>query len=130
MGFEKFKKYANQINEKLTQSELDLFMKNFLNTQALNVIAKTKLRTPVDTGALRASWQSSDVEKNGNNYSVTILNNMNYASFVEYGTVERNWKYKDGLFMLSKSLNEVEMRMHEDFDVKFSSFLKSKGVGE
>ena len=55
---------------------------------------------------------------------------MDYASFVEYGTVERNWKYKDGVFMLTKSINEVEQKIHQDFDKQFTRFLKSKGINE
>ena len=31
--------------------------------------------------------------------------------------------------MLTKSLNEVEQKLHQDFDSKFTKFLNNKGIG-
>lgn len=129
-GFEEFQKYCEKWTNKSLQSDLKNFMQQFLGTEAQKVISRTKSRTPVDTGALKASWQIGKIEITNNKYSVDILNNMDYASFVEYGTVERNWKYKDGVFMLTKSINEVEQKIHQDFDKQFTRFLKSKGINE
>lgn len=128
-GFEEFQKYCETWTDKSLQSDLKDFMQDFLGSEAQKVIGRTKNRTPVDTGALKASWQLGKIKVSNNVYSVEILNNMDYASFVEYGTVERNWKYKDGVFMLTISLNEVEQNIHQDFDKQFTRFLKNKGIG-
>lgn len=52
---------------------------NYLGQQ---VVARVKPRTPVDTGALQADWQYV-VEGS----TLTVGNTMDYASFVELGTV-------------------------------------------
>lgn len=128
-GFNRFKEYSEKWTDKSLQSDLSSFMENFLKQQGRKVIGKTMLRTPVDTGALRASWQLGNIEKKGSSYEIDILNNQDYASFVEYGTVERQWKYKDGVFMLTKSINDVEQKINNDFNKEFENFLKEKGIG-
>lgn len=127
-GFDEFIKYCEKWTDKSLLNDLDKFMKDFVNSEGQEVIAKTKLRTPVDTGALRNAWQTDNYRKEGNSYSIDFYNGMDYASFVEYGTVERNWKWKNGAFMLSKSLNDVQNKIHNDFETKFTKFLKDKGI--
>lgn len=128
--FDKFLEYTEKWTDKSLQSDLSDFMKDFLKSQGQRVIGKTMMRTPVDTGALRASWQLGNVEQKGNSFEIDIKNNQNYASYVEYGTVEREWKYKDGVYMLTKSIDEVEQKIHQDFDKQFTRFLKNKGISE
>lgn len=129
-GFDEFQKYCEKWTDESLQNDFKNFMQDFLSLKGQEVIAKTRLRTPVDTGALRNSWQLSKVEQKGNKYEVEISSNMDYASFVEYGTVERKWKYKDGVYMLTKSINDVEQKIHQDFDDRFTAFLRNKGIGE
>ena len=129
-NFDKFQEYTQKWTDKSLNSDLSSFMENFLKQQGQKVIGKTMLRTPVDTGALRASWKLGNVEQKSNSYEVEIENNQEYASYVEYGTVEREWKYKDGVYMLTKSINDVEQKINNDFDKEFTKFLKNKGIGE
>ena len=129
-NFEKFLEYKEKWTDESLQNDLNYFLANFLKQQGRKVIGKTMLRTPVDTGALRASWQLGDIEEKTNSYEITIENNQEYASYVEYGTVERQWKYKDGVYMLTKSINDVEQKINNDFDNEFTKFLKDKGIGE
>ena len=51
------KEFENYVKnfEKATK-EFETFLKSFLLKEAQRVISKAKKRTPVDTGALRASW--------------------------------------------------------------------------
>lgn len=128
-NFGKFLEYKEKWTDESLQSDLNSFLANFLKQQGRKVIGKTMLRTPVDTGALRASWQLGDIEEKTNSYEITIENNQEYASYVEYGTVERQWKYKDGVYMLTKSINDVEQKINNDFDNEFTKFLKDKGIG-
>lgn len=129
-NFDKFQEYTQKWTDKSLLSDLSSFMENFLKQQGQKVIGKTMPRTPVDTGALRASWKLGNVEQKSNSYEVEIGNNQEYASYVEYGTVEREWKYKDGVYMLTKSINDVEQKINSDFDKEFTKFLKNKGIGE
>ena len=129
-NFDKFQEYMQKWTDKSLLSDLSSFMENFLKQQGQKVIGKTMLRTPVDTGALRASWKLGDVEQKSSSYEVEIENNQEYASYVEYGTVEREWNYKDGVYMLTKSINDVEQKINNDFDKEFTKFLKNKGISE
>lgn len=52
----------------------------------MRCMLKTKMRTPVDTGLLRNSWQLSNVFKKSNSeYYIVLFNPVLYASYVEYG---------------------------------------------
>ena len=58
---------------------------------AQDIVTMTKQLAPVDTGALRASYywrrESEDVIIVGSKYSDDNSDGVNYALFVEYGTV-------------------------------------------
>ena len=54
IDFTEFKKYAK--NFKNMRKEFNQFLKEFLIENAELVITLAKNRTPVDTGALRATW--------------------------------------------------------------------------
>lgn len=85
------------------------FIKQQAMQLALRLIALTKDKTPTVTGNLRRSWAMGTVEKSGNQYIVTVLNNAEYATFVEYG--HRN-KYHTGWvpgkYMLTRSESEIK----------------------
>ena len=71
-------------------------------------------------GSLRDAWTILPIEKHGNQYTVTIINNLEYASYVEYGhrqtpgryvpalgkTLKASWV--KGRFMLTISEQEVK----------------------
>ena len=142
-----FKKYLQNFEKMVT--EFDTWLKTFLLQQAQRCVANAKKRTPVDTGALRASWgigtqviilkQSSsgkmsidpenstiaDIKVVGDNLEVTIWNGMEYASYVEYGhTTKGRGGWIDGEYMLTISITEVERAMPSRFNREFEQFLK------
>jgi len=112
----------------LMKDQFEEFLKSWIIEQSGILIAKTKQRTPVDTGNLRNSWFRGDYKRQGSSASIEINNNAEYASFVEYGTPVRRWKWQDGAKMLTKSLYEMEQSMPIDFDKVFTEFLKEKGL--
>jgi HK97 gp10 family phage protein len=59
------------------------------------------IKTPVDTGALRAGWQ---VRQNRTEYSaeVEIFNKVPYAGYVEYGT-----RFQRAQPMLRPAVNKI-----------------------
>lgn len=152
--FSEFEKYVKNF-EKAT-NEFDTFLKKFLLQQAQRAIASAKKRTPVDTGALRASWGignqtialksnidseghenvTLDMENStvvditvvGDNLEVTIWNGMEYASYVEYGHTTTNGNWVDGYFMLTISIDTVQRAMPGRFQKAFMQFLKERGV--
>lgn len=71
-------------------------------------------------GTLRKGWSIGKVEKQGNKYRIEVINNILYASYVEYGhrqtpgrfvpalgvRLKKGWV--EGKFMLTLSLKELE----------------------
>lgn len=84
--------------------------------------------TPVDTGFLRESWNIDDVKKKGSVYEIEISNDVEYASYVEYGhRIVRGGNtlgWKDGVFMLTISEKNLEKVMDRIFQRKFEKRFK------
>lgn len=153
--YEEFKKYTQNF-EKVTE-EFETFLKSFLLQMAQRVIAKARQNTPVDTGAMRASWgigsqslalkssissegkqtvtldlensQVADISVIGNTLEVTIWNGMEYSSFVEYGHSNRDGSWQEGHFILTVAIDEVQRQIPARFEKAFQEFLKNRGVG-
>ncbi len=65
--------------------ELPQELERFLLKLAYDLQRRVKLKTPVETGYLRNSWQIGEVIRQGNTLQVTIFTNVEYALFVEEG---------------------------------------------
>ena len=76
------------------------------------LLRNTKMKTPVDTGQLRRSWE---LEK-GDLY-VKLYNNVEYAQFVEFGHRTRGGKsYVEGVYMLKKTFEKTEEKFTNDLE--------------
>ena len=49
--------------------------------------------TPVKSGHLRRKWTVEPVQKNGDTYSAQVINNVEYASYVNYGHWQEVGRY-------------------------------------
>ena len=77
--------------------------------------------TPVDTGFLKRSWIVSEKIKNYFKDLAELINNADYASFVEYGHRTVNgmgWVF--GRFYLTRAIDE--------FTTKYQPKLEQKGM--
>ena len=82
------------------------------------LLRNTKLKSPVDTGQLRRSWQ---LEK-GDLY-VKVFNNIFYGQFVEYGHRTRGGKsYVEGVYMLKTSFEKTEKDFENDLEKLFKKY--------
>lgn len=92
------------------------------------VFRATVKNTPVDTGFLRESWNIDDIKKKGSVYEIEIANDVEYASYVEYGhRIVRGGNtlgWKDGVFMLTISEKNLEKVMDRIFQRKFEKRFK------
>lgn len=117
---------------KITAQEFDNFLRNFLIQMVLRVIAKTKPRTPVDTGALRAGWDIGELKGSGKEISVEIFNPMEYATDIEYGhRIVRGGievGYYNGRFMLKTSIDEIDKEMPIRYQAQFRRFCARRGL--
>lgn len=76
------------------------------------LLRNTKLKSPVDTGQLRRSWQ---LEK-GDLY-VKIFSSCEYVKHVEYGHRTRGGKsYVEGVYMLKKTFEKTEEKFTNDLE--------------
>jgi hypothetical protein len=132
------------------------FIKSVSRELAGRLLRGAVNRTPVDTGVLRAGWTAKTeqeakkgywldpvvyasrlpVEKNGNVYTITIINPVFYASYVEYGhrqevgrfvpaigkRLKNHWV--EGQFMLTKAEMELEGQIDQIIEQKILKFLK------
>lgn len=134
MGFKLDMKELLEYSKKLAKSSdnFEDFLKDFLIEMANRIIAKTKPRTPVDTGALRNSWELGHFVFNKKDIGVEILNPMEYATEIEYGHrivrngVEVGWY--EGKFMLKTSIDEVKRQMPLRYKIKFENWCERNGI--
>lgn len=87
-------------------------------------------------GTLRKAWTVEPVKKVGNCYLVTVVNNEEYASYVEYGHRQRPGRYVPALgkqlkvsfvpgkYMLRLSVNEVEKALPKALERSVEKKLK------
>lgn len=158
MGFKLDMKELLKYSKKLAKASdgFEDFLKDFLIEMANRIIAKTKARTPVDTGALRSSWgietektkvvkgtnnqgrkmlktiRTGDIKYNGKEISLILSNPMEYATDIEYGhRIVRNGAEVDwyeGRFMLKTSVDEVRKQMPHRYVKEFNAWCERNGI--
>lgn len=115
-GLNEFTKTLNNASnnfEKEASKKLDVITNK--------LIAKVKLKTPVDSGLLRRSWQPKKI----NNLERLVFNNVKYASHVNYGHRTRGGKsFVDGVYMLEKSVKEIETELDKEFSIMIDNLFK------
>ena len=92
-------------------------------------------------GTLRDAWTVLPLEKQGNNYVVTIVNNTEYASYVEYGHRQRPGRYVPqlglrlknswvpGRFMITIPMQDLEAKLPAILEQKLKAFLQESLFG-
>lgn len=158
MGFKLDMKELLEYSKKLTKASdgFEDFLKDFLIEMANRIIAKTKPRTPVDTGALRSSWgietektkvvestnnqgrkmlktiRTGDIKYNGKEISLILSNPMEYATEIEYGhRIVRNGAevgWYEGRFMLKTSIDEIRKQIPHRYIEEFNAWCKRNGI--
>ena len=98
---------------------LDNAINEVLLETADEVIADTKLNTPVKTGTLKRSWTHDNVEHNGNEYTVEVGSSLLYAPFVEEGHRQGN-TFVQGRFMLKDSIDKNKNKLQQKINNKLS----------
>ena len=85
-----------------------------LNNISQKLVAKVKLKTPVDSGVLRRSWRV----KSEGQLAKIVYNNVKYGPHIEYGHRTRGGKsFVDGRYMLTKSVQEIEDTLTDEFSM-------------
>lgn len=130
--------------EAVQKKDLQMFCETVSKELAARLLAKVIKRTPVGQypassgkvgGTLRRGWtgqknqnatayaKALPITKSGNSYEITIINPVNYASFVEYGHRTRGGGgWVEGRFMLTKSEMEVEAQAQQIIEKKLLQY--------
>ena len=98
---------------------LDNAINEVLLETADEVIADTKLNTPVKTGALKRSWTHGNAEHNGNTYTVEVGSSCLYAPFIEQGHRQGS-TFVQGRFMLKDSIDKNKDKLQQKINNKLS----------
>ncbi|MFU0784499.1 MAG: HK97 gp10 family phage protein [Thermoanaerobacterium thermosaccharolyticum] len=106
---------------KLMLDDISNIDKKVLN-KAVNVgLADVKRNTPVDTGFMRKSWNTTPIKKTTQGVEKELANSADYSSYVNYGhrVVNKSGKtvgWVDGQFMLEKAISKVDKTMLKEFE--------------
>lgn len=131
--FEQLKRLAKNLDKMQASSErvcLDI-VKELAARFLRKVVQRTPKRNPaicpsgVTPGTLQKGWRVGSIEKQGNDYVVTIYNSVDYANFVEYGHGTRNHKgWVQGEFMMTISERELQAITPQLINKKVDEWLK------
>lgn len=111
MGFE-FREVA-ELRAQLAafKAKADAIHMRVANRVALLAIRKVKKMTPVDKNLLRQSWKHA-VVKNGDNYTIWLFNETEYAEYVENGhrivVAGQTVGWVEGRFMMKLTLDDMK----------------------
>lgn len=111
--FKELKKLEKRLNQ-LCEVDWDQICQDISRQIAQMLLNKVKKRTPVGVkpdlsestyeywagyqgGSLRKAWTVLPIEKHGDCYEITVLNNSEYASYVEYGHRQTPGRYVPAL---------------------------------
>ena len=145
VDFGQFQKLAKEF-DKLATEQVQEFTVKVVKELAARLLAKVKERTPVNQGLpndvnynggggrLRDSWTIGNVAKDGNTYSVEVINPMMYASYVEKGhrgvyipeagvTLHVDTHWTEGAFMLKISEDELARDAERIVENKLKKFI-------
>lgn len=119
--------------EKIQNGNIDQLCRKTAKELAARLLRKVKLRTPVGQyaqegktgGALRRGWDIGEVVKEGNFYKIEVINQTEYAAYVEYGHRTANHKgWVPGQFFLTISETELEQDAPKIIEWKVMDYLK------
>ena len=126
VNFSQLQDFANEIEEKLGGQGIQDFIESCAKELAARLLTKVIKRTPVGQykhrvgGTLRRGWTSEqqqgvsayinslNVVRNGDTYTIEIVNPVEYAPYVEFGHRTVNGGWVEGLFMLTISSQEIQ----------------------
>lgn len=117
----------------LQTSDFDKLCREGAKELAARLLRKVVKRTPVGQypsgsgrvgGTLRRGWTiDADIVKVGDEYEITVFNNVQYASYVEYGHRTRNGGWVVGRFMMTESEIELEAQAPKILEKKIEKIL-------
>lgn len=119
--------------QKINQAEVDAFLEDCARELAGRLLRMVKKRTPVGDygeesgkkgGTLRCGWTVGQIRHQDGQYTVEIINPVEYASYVEYGHRTVNHKgWVPGKFMMTMSEKDLQDMAPKVLENKIKKFL-------
>jgi hypothetical protein len=89
-------------------------------------------------GTLRRGWTTGEISRMGNKHTIDVINQVPYASYVEYGHTQQPGRYVPALnkklkkgwvkgqFMMTNSVKELQPKAQGIVDRKLNEFLQEE----
>lgn len=145
VDYEEFKKLQKNIENLSKKLNMDAFCEACSKELAARLLALVIPATPVGKypkrggkkgGTLRRGWGADTaqaakayvnglkVTKQGNLYTIEIVNPVEYASYVEYGHRTKNGGWVEGRYMLTASEEQLKTVAPRILQKKLDAYLK------
>ncbi len=127
--YSEYKKFVDTYEQAF--SDFEQWLIHFLQENGNWLKRKTIEDTPIKSGNLRRQWRITKVYRlqSTGNLGFAIVNEADYASFVENGHFTPNRKtWVDGYFMCTVNMEELERRLPNRFEKELIKFLKGYGI--
>lgn len=106
----KYEAFAKKLKE--LQADVPKIFEKVAKKGAIKFVKEVQNRTDkeklVDTGNYKRNWSAKAIEPASEVYGVECLNNVEYASFLEYGHKLRNGKRWKGKFVGELAMGDAE----------------------
>lgn len=89
----------------------DRIIEDCAKALAARLLREVKKRTPVKTGNLRRNWHTTSIIKHGFTFTMLVINQTEYALYVEYGHRKKDGKgWVSGKFMMTISAEKIQQK--------------------
>ena len=88
-----FEAWANKIRRRIDEGQVKQEISKSTRRIGVQALKQFKANTPVDTGGLRKAWKAEGPNYDGSGWTVKLINNKKYASFVENGHRQTPGRY-------------------------------------
>lgn len=119
---------------KLATADYEKFCEDCAKELAARLLGKVIRRTPVapvNGGTLRRGWTIGQLKKSGSIYEIEVINNTEYAQYVEFGHRTSNHQgWVNGRFMMTISADQVDQQAPAILQKKLTKLLKEAFDGD
>lgn len=149
VDFSELEKFKDQI--KNLEQEISAFEEDCAKELGARLLRAVREKTPVGIypeetgkmgGTLKRSWYVADAKRTSEGYSMDVINNTEYASYVEYGHRQNVGQYVpalgkrlkkpwvEGRHMLKDSVDELQGKADAIIEKKMQKWLEEKLNGK
>ena len=118
-----FQAWADRVKGRIKHGDIKRELSKSSRNIGVQALRTFKANTPVDSGGLRRAWEVDGPSHSGGGWTITLNNNMEYASYVERGHRQTPGRYVPaigkrlkaswvpGQWFMQRSLNQVNMQL-------------------